>query len=334
MNGVFPYSLKPKKRKNLIELFLNDNKNRAVYKTTKTNTNPIGTGYFPEDFSLNIYKSTSLYKKRYQIEPLRLKNQLKVIKIKKKSMKNEKIINKINKYITETSFSSDLFRLLKSKKIDRFVKRYLEKKNYLNDYNNRKLRKALFPKGNKIKENTKQIDEDKINNDDIIKQKASIHLMEIKNLYNKDLSDKNIVQKSPKHKIENKIINSSNKTLGNNKFEENKNAYKKQIFVKRPQSYDIIRNEHLSDSLKSYNNLKNNEKFNTIKIDKRKFSKKYLYLDKNQNVKIFSPRINKSDLINKFKTKRKLIFSYYDPNDEHIKLFKEFENKLTIPHPK
>jgi len=63
MNGVFPYSLKPKKRKNLIELFLNDNKNRAVYKTTKTNTNPIGTGYFPEDFSL-IFINQLLYIKK------------------------------------------------------------------------------------------------------------------------------------------------------------------------------------------------------------------------------------------------------------------------------
>ena len=48
----------------------------------------------------------------------------------------------------------------------------------------------------------------------------------------------------------------------------------------------------------------------------------YLFLDKNQNVKLFSPIKYNLNLI---KTKRKLKFSIYDPNDNDIKLFKKFE---------
>ena len=44
-------------------------------------------------------------------------------------MKDENTIKSIKIKIKENTFSSDLLRLLKSNKIDRFAKRYMEKKN-------------------------------------------------------------------------------------------------------------------------------------------------------------------------------------------------------------
>jgi hypothetical protein len=58
------------------ELLLHRNKNKTISNQSLKRNFPIASGYFREDFSLNIYKSTSLYKKRYQIEPMRLREQL------------------------------------------------------------------------------------------------------------------------------------------------------------------------------------------------------------------------------------------------------------------
>ena len=331
MNGKKLYSLKHKKSKTLTELFLYDNTNRPVYKTPKTKQIPSVTGYFPEDFSLNIYKSTSLYKKRYQIEPIRLKQELKLIKTKKKSMKYENTINKIKNYLTESSFSTDLFRLIKSNKIDRFAKRYLEHKNYLNVYKNKKMSRIFLSHGNNSIENNNQIDEDKIGKIDNIKLKRTFHLNEFKKLDNRYLILQNIIGQNSENKIKNKNIKSPISFI--NKFDENIKVDEKQKLMKRTRSYKNLKKNYLFDSLKFYNNPKNSDKYKNIKNKNYNFSGMYLFLDKNQNVKLFSPIKYNLNLINKLKTKRKLKFSIYDPNDNDVKLFKKFEKRQKSLNP-
>ena len=94
MNGKYLNLLKTKKNNSLKDFLAYENKNRTIYNTPKRKSIPIVTGYFPIDFSLNIYKSTDLYKKRYQIEPLRLKQQLKLVKNQRKM---KKLLNHLKK---------------------------------------------------------------------------------------------------------------------------------------------------------------------------------------------------------------------------------------------
>lgn len=93
-------------------------------------------GYFPEDFSLNIFKSTELYKKRYKIEPCRLKKVLKNLNIKENSKKNKNIISLIKKNTLNNNVGTKMFKLLKSNKIDRFVNRYLNLNNASSHFRN------------------------------------------------------------------------------------------------------------------------------------------------------------------------------------------------------
>ena len=340
MNGnIHLKLLKIKKNKTQNDLILKENKNKTIYNTPKKRKIPIVSGYFPEDFSINIYKSTSLYKKRYQIEPLPLKKQLKLIKIRKKTIKSEKLIKTIKNDIKENNFSSDLLRLLKSNKIDRFAKRYLEKtnnkKNKLNNYINKNVRRILTPNNNQKEEN-KQTDEDKITNDDLINQNIFSPLNNTKKKENKGLNKDNMIDFNSEITINNIMISSSSQTNNINQNEEYK---RKETEVKNkiltfPQSPTILKNDYIFDSLTSYNNsqrnIKNIEKNNRRKIKQYIFPKKYLILDKNKNVKLFSPekKINYFNIINKLENKNKLVFSFYDPNDKHIKLMKEFEKKL------
>lgn len=319
--------LKSKKNQSLKEL--NDNIHKTIY-VKKKKAIPIASGYFPEDFSLNIFKSTSLYKRRYQIESLPLKKQLKLINLQKKSNKNEKIIKAIKKNIIENNFSSDLMRLLKSNKIDRFAKRYLEKENNTkkkeNNMKTMKFRRILTSKSNKFEEN-KQLDEDKMNNNDLILQKILIPFNSIQIDKTKNIYEENIISLDSDNKINNNMINSASQTCNINEYEK----YKENKDIERPIPHSILKNDYLCDSITSYNNSKKNiEKYNIRRFKKLKFSKKYLFLDKNNNVKIFSPTKSKFNLNNNIINKSKLVFSFYDPNDEHIKLMKEFEKKLKL----
>ena len=133
--------------------------------------------------------------------------------------------------------------------------------------------------------------------------------------------------------INNIMISSSSQTNNINQNEEYK---RKETEIKNkiltfPQSPTILKNDYIFDSLTSYNNsqrnIKNIEKNNRRKIKQYIFPKKYLILDKNKNVKLFSPE-KKINYFNKLENKNKLVFSFYDPNDKHIKLMKEFEKKL------
>ena len=343
MNGNnYLTSLKSKKKTTLKDLLFYENQSLATLNTKKKKSIPVVTGYFPIDFSLNIYKSTDLYKKRYQIEPLRLKNQLKLLKIQKKSLKNEKIIKKIKKGIIENGFSSDLLRLLKSNKIDRFAKRYLEKKNdaknNINTYSDKKFGSILSSKINSEKEGNKQIDEDKFSNDDIINHKIFLHLKDIKSVDSNNFSEDNLLSQNSESKVKSYMINSSSQTSKINKYEENKIGDEKHKFIKRPQSHTILKNDYIFDFLKSYNNTQKIEKYNQRRLKRRKFTNKFLILDKNKNIKLFSPNKAKSafnkNIIKKFENNRKLKLPFYDPNDNQLKLFKDLENKLKMTNSK
>lgn len=339
MNGKYLNLLKTKKNNSLKDFLAYENKNRTIYNTPKRKSIPIVTGYFPIDFSLNIYKSTDLYKKRYQIEPLRLKQQLKLVKIQKKSKKSEKIIKSFKKSLVENTFSSDLLRLIKSNKIDRFAKRYLEKKTNvninINNYINKKIGRVLSSKKINDKEDYKQIDEDKFYNDDVIKHKIFIPFKDIKSIESQNFSEENMLSQNSESKFKSNVISSSSQTSNINKYEEKKISDEKHKIITRPLSHSILKNDYLFDSLKSYNNIPNTpniEKFTHKKIRQRAFTKKFLILDKNMNIKLFSPKKSQANINNNiikhFENNRKLIFSFYDPNDKHIQLLREFEKKL------
>ena len=339
MNGKYLNLLKTKKNNSLKDFLAYENKNRTIYNTPKRRSIPIVTGYFPIDFSLNIYKSTDLYKKRYQIEPLRLKHQLKLLKIQKKSKKSEKIIKSFKKSLVENTFSSDLLRLIKSNKIDRFAKRYLEKKtnvkNNINNYINKKFGRVLSSKKIDDKEEYKQIDEDKFSNDDIIKHKVFIPFKDVKSIESQNFSEENMLSQNSESKFKSNVISSSSQTSNINKYEEKKISDEKHKIITRPLSHSILKNDYIFDSLKSYNNISNTpniEKLAHKKLRQRAFTKKFLILDKNKNIKLFSPKksssiINK-DIIKHLENNRKLIFSFYDPNDKHIQLLRKFEKNF------
>ena len=322
------------------ELLLHRNKNKTISNQSLKRNFPIASGYFREDFSLNIYKSTSLYKKRYQIEPMRLREQLKRIKIQKKSMKDENTIKSIKIKIKENTFSSDLLRLLKSNKIDRFAKRYMEKKNdkiNINNNTNNKIVKIFSPKSIIRREEIKLVDEDKISNDDIFNQNLFFRVEKLKGFDNDNFSYGS--SSNLEDNTKSNMINSASQTSNNNKCEEDKIKNEKKKLILRPQSHTIMQNNYLYHSLRSYNNSINrkddinkpNRAFNTPK--NYKFEKKLLFWDEeNQKIKLFTPRSNKSqsinNIINKFDLNKKLIFSYYNPNDKHIKIFNDIEKKL------
>ena len=338
---------------NLLKIMKKDMKGVLLFDLSKTNvfnniskkrTIPVARGYFPEDFSLNIYKSTSLYKKRYQIEPMRLKRQLKKIKIQKASMKNDNIIKTINKKMKEDCFSSDQLRLLKSNKIDRFAKRYLENKNKTSKTNitnnmkkdiKKKFIITLSPK-NHNKE-IKYTDEDKINNEDIISKNLLNSLEYMKGTENTNGNPNFDNNSFIYHKLEgnskNNMINSGVQTPNINQNKENIKE-KEHSSMKGALSQRFLKNNYIYDSLSSYNNevkSPNNENISHLITKKHKLRKKYLFWDrKNEKIKLLSPKNSSliKNIINKFDKNKKLIYSFYNPNDIHIKLLKEYENKL------
>ena len=337
----------------LFKLIKKDIKGVLLFDLSKTNTFnniskkrtiPVARGYFPEDFSLNIYKSTSLYKKRYQIEPKRLKQQLKKIKTQKTIMKNDNIINTINKKMKEDCFSSDQLRLLKSNKIDRFAKRYLEnkkskttKRNITNNIKKdikKKFIISLSPK--KHNKETKHTDEDKINNEDVICKNLlnSLEYMKgIENTGNPYFDNNNFVCHNLDNNSKNDGINSGIQTQNINQNKENikDNEHKS---IKGALSQRFLKNNYIYDSLSSYNNevkSPNIENISNCRTKKRKIRKKYLFWDRNkEKIKLLSPKNSSliNNIINKFDKNKKLIYSFYNPNDIHIKLLKEYENKL------
>ena len=326
-DDIHPRLLKLKKRNKKSDLLLDELKNKALYSVNNKRVIPIVTGYFPEDFSLNIYRSTSLYKKRYQIEPFKLKGQLKIIKTQKKSKIIDNIIKSIKKKEKENCISSDLLRLLKSNKIDTFAKRYLEKYKFQSKTNINK----ILPK-----KKLEKLKEDKIGNADLIINTLVIESSKKTNFNNINLSEDNLAYKNQNNKTKNNMINSSSQTNFVNDFKGYNFRYKiKHKFIERPQSSrtnNILNNYYLYDSL----SLGNNSPFNKRNIHNRnknnKIFKNNFSEKKNKKIKLFFTKKIKSalnkNINNQLDKNKKLIFSFYDSNDKDIKLFEKFEKKL------
>ena len=326
-DDIHPRLLKLKKRNKNSNLLLDELKKKTLYSVNNKRVIPIVTGYFPEDFSLNIYKSTSLYKKRYQIEPFRLQGQLKIIKMQKKSKIIDNIIKSIKKKEKENCISSDLLRLLKSNKIDTFAKRYLEKYKFQSSTNINK----IFPK-KKLEESKKN----KIGNADLIINTLVTESSQKANFNNINLSEDNLAYKNQNNKTKNNMINSSSQTNFVNDFKGYNFRYKiKHKFIERPQSSrtnNILNNYYLYDSL----SLGNNSPFNKRNIHNRnknnKIFKNNFSEKKNKKIKLFFTKKIKSalnkNINNQLDKNKKLIFSFYDPNDKDIKLFEKSEKKL------
>ena len=316
--------LKLKKRNTSTNaLLLNEyDNNMNIYSLTSKRITPIANEYFPKDFSLNMYKSTSFYKNRYQIEPFRLKYQIKRIKNLKGIKKINHIIKSFRTTEKENSFSSDLLRLLKSNRIDTFAKRYLEKYKLNSNFNNYNL-----SPNNKFKKN----DENKIKNDIIVKN-LKTNLEKRKFPDNINPSEDILTFRYLENSTKNFRINSASLTNQINNVKCNsKNNKRNHNLIERHQSTEAYNiNNYFLFSPSSYNNssininYKNQRKNNKIYIND--FSK-----NKKKNMKLFYTKKIKSDLNNNINNNlnnnKKLIFSFYDPNDKDIKIFQKLEEK-------
>lgn len=296
-------------------------------------------GYFPDDFSLNIYKSTCLYKNRYKIESCRLKKVLKNIYIKENSKKNKNLINIIKKNTIKNNVSTKMFKLLKSKKIDRFVNRYLNvdissknnnNKNETSKNNNsfNKIKKKIF-----ITNKKKEITQLKCIDSDEIDKKANILIHPYTNIISNEKNKININfnRNFSNDNIKTNTANSATQTLNINDT-KNKNSAcnlydseNKSFIDKNKNSLNINNTPSFKD--KYYN-------FKEIKFEMIKYPKKEIFLKKFQKMmRPFSAsktnsynNINKND-VNNLNKDKKLIFSFYDPKDKYIQLFDELQKR-------
>lgn len=309
---------------------INQNINIENKENKQTQLDP--HGYFPEDFSLNIYKSTSLYKNRYKIESCRLKKVLKNIYHEENSKKNKNLNNLIKKNTIENTSSIKMLRLLKSRKIDRFVNKLLDMKN-IHSENKKENSKQNIKKQNnkkdnffitnKNKEHINNIDYgDKNNNNKICIQPYS-------NIQN----EKNNNRFSPLNNFKNNTTSSGTQTINpNNKSRiyyilrnnENKYNFLNQRYYKNNSNSDSIPYKEKNFNYKEM-------KFEMIKTSKKnKFLKKCEKMIRpfsatKPNSSFFDCKNN--NIINNFNKDKKLIFSFYDPKDKYIQLFDELEKR-------
>ena len=339
-----------KNHSNIPILLLNNNKTKfkKIYFSDKIENNKENENkqiqldihsYFPEDFSLNIYKSTSLYKNRYQIETCRLKKALKNIYHEENSTKNKNLNDMIKKNTIENNKSIAMLKLLKSRKIDRFVNRLLNKspseKNENSKENNKKIDKIFITNKNKISNESDGFGFDKKNRI-INKFKPPFSKCIINYNENKKSDSYNNCNENINNK--NNTINSATQTINENKsnnihYLQYINEYEQKSL--RHQNSQIILNKKLSN-INKYNQHKNYNykeiKFEMIDLPKNNFLK-----NQEKMIRPFSAsKLNKLNLniqnnndfnYNSFNKKRKLIFSLYEPNDKYIQLFEELEKK-------
>ena len=285
---------------------INQNINIENKENKQTQLDP--HGYFPEDFSLNIYKSTSLYKNRYKIESCRLKKVLKNIYHEENSKKNKNLNNLIKKNTIENTSSIKMLRLLKSRKIDRFVNKLLDMKN-IHSENKKENSKQNIKKQNNKKDNF------------FITNKNKEHINNI------DYGDKNNNNKiciQPYSNIQNEKNNNRFSPLNN--FKNNTTSSGTQTINPNNKSriYYILRN---NENKYNYKEMK----FEMIKTSKKnKFLKKCEKMIRpfsatKPNSSFFDCKNN--NIINNFNKDKKLIFSFYDPKDKYIQLFDELEKR-------
>ena len=283
-------------------------------------------GYFPEDFSLNIYKSTSLYKNRYKIETCRLKKVLKNLYHEENSKKTKDLDNIIKKNTIENTLSIKMFKLLKARKIDRFVNRLLNIRKVPNinkkenSKNNSKRDNFFLTNKNKNKYKMHHIDYNDKNT-----KNNNLCIQPYSNIQNEKVINRNFPLDNIKG---NNTANSATQTLNENK--EIKNYY---CTLRDKNKYKILNKNYYNNSI-GYNEKNCNYKeikFEILKAPKKNnFLKKY----KKKSRPFSATRTNSSflnaqnnNIINNFNKEKKLIFSFYDPKDRYIQLFDELEKK-------
>ena len=253
-------------------------------------------------------------------------------------MKDNNIIKTIKKKMKDNLFSSDQLRLLKSNKIDRFAKRYLEnnnsKTNITNNFKKNLKKKFIItlPPKNHNKE-INHTDEDKINNENTIEKNILNSLENKKVIENPNFCYNSFINQNLEINSENNLINSERQAPYINHFKDKIND-KEHKSIEGALSQRFLKNNYIYDSLSSCNNEVKSPNIGNISNcnpKKYKIRKKYLFWDKkNEKIKFLSPKNSSSinNIINKSNKNKKLIFSFYDPNDKHIKLLKEYANKL------
>lgn len=341
LNNNFFYDLESEK---------DDNDNNTNIKNKQTQLDP--HGYFPEDFSLNIYKSTSLYKNRYKIQTCRLKKVLKNIYQEENSKHTKNLNDIIKKNTIENNLSINMFKLLKAQKIDRFVNRLLNIKN--NPFQNLNENSKDNININKIKDNffltNKNRISKKINNFNLddLDNKSNAYIQPYSNINNEDLTNKyfSIKNFSIDNNNNNKsnTANSATQTMSVNSGLNNKYYYNNNIYEFGDKSF---REQNRQNILNSNNN--NNLSFKgknysckEIKFEMMQFPKKKIFLKKNEKmIRPFSAsKIDSSsslncknnNIIKNFHKNKKLIFSFYDPKDKYIQLFEDLEKKEFDSH--
>ena len=296
--------------------------------------------YFPEDFSLNIYKTTSLYKNRYKIQTSRLKRTLSILYKEENSKKSKNLNNIIKKNTIQNNLSIKMFKLLKAKKIDRFVDRLLNIK-------------TITPKSH----NKNSTDNNNIKNKEnffITNKNKDFKKMN----YNEAESDRN--KNAFMHQYTTNIINENNKTNNTNSITNRNISYdifKNNTANSATQTININDNNNnnyffyytneiddkSSKDLNKYINLNNRNnrlscknyselKFDIVQLPKKniflkKFEKKRRPFSATKTNSSFLNKKNNNNIINKFNKDKKLIFSFYDPKDKYIQIFEEIEKK-------
>ena len=284
-------------------------------------------GYFPEDFSLNIYKCTSFYKNRYKIQSCRLKKTLKNIYVNENSKKNKDINTVLKKKLNENILTKEMLKLLKSNQIDRFVNRLLNLKNcYKNQNENRKDNNSLSNRQRKkfISHDKKVAKKGKLFCPNTDYRKLNICINSYTNNY---------VNRKRNYLVDNIKTNISNTDNQNININKNKNkyfVYNLNEFEDKPltdkNTRNILNENKYINSTSSSNYEKNKGNYYNYDNSKEKFIKKIKRPFSSSNAKTsFSNTKNK---ITKNSSKKKgLIFSFYDPNDKYIKIFERLEKK-------
>ena len=323
-----------------------DNENITNSKNKQTQLDP--HGYFPEDFSLNIYKSTSLYKNRYKIQTCRLKKVLKNIYQEENSKHNKDLNDIIKKNTIENNLSINMFKLLKAQKIDRFVNRLLNINNnpFQSQNENSKDNNNIKLKDNFFLTNKNKLSK-KINNFDLddLYTKNEAYIQPNSNINNEDLINKFFFIRNIS--LDNNNNNKSNTANSATQTMIVNNELRKNYYYNR--NINEFRDKSLRDSQNILNSNNNNLSFKgkncsckEIKFEMRQFPKKNIFLKKSEKVirpfsatktkSLSSLNIQNNNIINKFNKDKKLIFSFYVPKDKYIQLFEDLEKKEFDSH--
>ena len=245
-------------------------------------------GYFPEDYSLNVYKQTNLYKNRYQIQTRNLKNVIKKIQTNEKSPYFINISNQMKKNNIENTIGIEEYRLLNSKKIDKFVNKTLN------------IKDSFTPKNYRNKNSKFRLSKNYSNY----------------NIYN----DNNNLRQLINYNNNNNyyyIANNETQTINKNKEVKKNFSVKEMKFqmINIPKKIDnnIFIKSYKKSTDKSFKNYYNNHskcnKFNRLVFSAKNRSYKNNHINDIKNVK-----------------EKGLKFSFYNPADDKLQIF--YKNNL------